>query len=64
MTSLVSLIPTIFFVIRQADVIMLTPMIAADASTVVQTQALEIVESDSSERSMPIIAAIAIARDI
>ena len=64
MTSLVSLMPTICFVIRHADVIILTPIMAAEANTVVQTQALEIVESDSSERSIPIIAAIAIANEI
>ena len=64
MISLVSLIPTICFVIRQADVIMLTPTMAAEARTVVHTQALEIVERDSSERSIPIIAAIAIANEI
>ena len=64
MISLVSLIPTICFVMRQAEVIILTPMIAAEARTVVQTQALEIVERDSSERSIPIIAAMAIANEI
>ena len=64
MISLVSLMPTICFVMRQADVIILTPMIAAEARTVVQTQALEIVERDSSERSIPIIAAMAIANEI
>ena len=64
MISFVSRIRTILFVILQADVIMLTPTIAADARTVVQTQALDIVERDSSERSIPIIAAIAIAKEI
>ena len=64
MISFVSRIRTILLVILQADVIILTPTIAADARTVVQTHALEIVESDSSERSIPIIAAIAIAKDI
>ena len=64
MISFVSRIRTILFVILQADVIMLTPTIAADARTVVQTHALEIVESDSSERSIPIIAAIAMAKEI
>ena len=64
MISFVSRIRTILLVILQADVIILTPTIAADARTVVQTHALEIVESDSSERSMPIIAAIAIAKEI
>tara|TARA_B100001121_G_C18196879_1_gene392791 strand:- start:27 stop:191 length:165 start_codon:yes stop_codon:yes gene_type:complete len=53
-----------FLVILQADVIMLTPTIAADARTVVQTHALDIVERDSSERSIPIIAAIAMAKEI
>ena len=64
MISLVSLMPTICFVMRQAEVIILTPMIAAEARTVVHTQALEIVERDSSERSIPIIAAMAIANEI
>ena len=64
MISFVSRIRTILLVILQADVIILTPTIAADARTVVQTHALEIVESDSSERSIPIIAAIAIAKEI
>ena len=64
MISFVSRIRTILFVILQADVIMLTPTIAADARTVVQTHALDIVERDSSERSIPIIAAIAIAKEI
>ena len=64
MISLVSLMPTICFVMRHAEVIILTPMIAAEARTVVHTQALEIVERDSSERSIPIIAAMAIANEI
>ena len=64
MISLVYLMPTICFVMRHAEVIILTPMIAAEARTVVHTQALEIVERDSSERSIPIIAAMAIANEI
>ena len=64
MTSSISLNPTIFLVIRQAVVIILTPIIAAEARTVVQTHALEIVDKDSSESNMPIIAAIAIAKEI
>ena len=64
MISFVSRIPTIFLVILHAEVIMLTPTIAAEARTVVQTHALEIVQRDSSERSIPIIAAIAIANEI
>ena len=43
---------------------MVTPTIEAEARTVVHTQALDIVERDSSERSIPIIAAIAIANEI
>ena len=64
MISTVSVAPTILFVILQAEVIILTPIIAPDASTVVQIHALEIVSSDSSESNRPIIVAIAIAREI
>ena len=62
MTSFVSFIPTIFLVIRQEDVIMVTPTIAAEARTVVHTQALDIV-NNSSSNGIPIIAAIAIANE-
>ena len=64
MTSTVSFTPTIRFVILQAEVIILTPIIALDASTVVHIHALEIVPRDSSESSIPIIVAIAMASDI
>ena len=40
MTSTVSFTPTIRFVILQAEVIILTPIIAPDARTVVQIHAL------------------------
>ena len=64
MTSTVSLTPTIRLVILQAEVIILTPIIAPDASTVVHIHALEIVSRDSSDSSIPIIVAMAIAREI
>ena len=64
MISLISFTPTICLVIRHADVIIPTPTIAADARTVVQTHAFEIVDKDSSESSMPIMAAMAMAIEI